>query len=388
MKIYERNNIQRQLETIYSNNIYNASPNYVEYNTNEITNPYFLKPIAFYLPQFYATAINDKNWGAGFTEWTNVAKAVPQYYGHYQPHIPERLGYYNLENINVMEEQCRLARNYGIYGFCFYYYFFQGENQLEFPVRNFAENPNISFPFCLCWANENWTRRWDGKNEEILLRQRYSYEDMRMLISKVSKYFIHKKYIKIDHRPLFIIYNPLEIPNLDEYIKLWRNLYSELGLGELFLVCAKTFGLDNIDIIKKFDACVEFPPHGIHIGKKIDYSLLTNKFFEGSIYQIKEYIDNLDENYTYNLFKCAFPSWDNTARVGKKAKIFSDASPETFKLWLNKIINYTIKSKEKDKRYFFINAWNEWGEGAHLEPDRKFGYAYLDVLRKCIEEKR
>ena len=160
-----------------------------------------------------------------------------------------------------------------------------------------------------------------------------------------------------------------------------------MGIGELFLVCAKTFGLENSHIIKKFDACVEFPPHGIHIGKNIDYSLLTNKNFEGSIYHIREYIENLDEIYPYTLFRCAFPSWDNTARVGKMAKIFCDASPETFKLWLNKIKDFTIKNFDKNKRLFFINAWNEWGEGAHLEPDRKFGYAYLDAIIQCMEEK-
>lgn len=385
MKIYERNIVQKHLNQLYQSNIYNKPSTYVAHKNVTFNNIHALKPIAFYLPQYYPTKINDMNWGAGFTEWTNVARAIPQYYGHYQPHIPEKMGYYDLRNVSIMEEQCCLAKEYGIYGFCFYYYYFQGENQLELPLINYTNSSNIKFPFCLCWANENWTKRWDGKQHEILLKQTYSSEDIQNFIVKISKYFLHENYIKVGQKPMLIIYNALEIPHLDYCINLWREYCQKVGIGDIFLVCAKTFGLQDIDIISKFDACVEFPPHAMHLPPQIDYSILTNKDFEGKIYHIKDYITTITDNADYLLFRCAFPSWDNTPRTANKAKIFSDATPETFKCWLQKIIKYTQKYP-LDKRYLFINAWNEWGEGAHLEPDRKYGYAYLDVLRQCLAE--
>lgn len=386
MKIYNRDSAQKQLQHMQMYNIYDLTSTYVKRKKVVFTNRNKLKPIAFYLPQYYPTEINNQNWGNGFTEWTNVAKAIPQYYGHYQPHIPETFGYYDLRNVNIMEEQCRLAKEYGIFGFCFYYYYFHGTTQLELPLINYVNHPNINFPFCLCWANENWTKKWDGKNQDILLQQTYTKNDMLLFISKISKYFVQDNYIKIDQRPLLIIYNAQGIPHLDEYIELWRNFCLNTGVGEIFLVCAKTFGLDDLNIINKFDACVEFPPHDIRLKNNIDYSLLTNMNFNGTIYHIQDYIKTINNINEYPLFRCAFPSWDNTARNATRAKIFSDASPVTFEMWLEKIISITIKSFPPEHRYFFINAWNEWGEGAHLEPDRKYGFAYLDILRKCLEE--
>lgn len=385
MKIYERNILKKYLEQLYNNNIYNTPSTYVKYNKYTINNEKKLKPIAFYLPQYYPTSINNKNWGNGFTEWINVARAVPQYIGHYQPHIPELFGYYDLRNAEIMREQCCLAQNYGIYGFCFYYYYFSGQTYLELPIINYTNNPQINFPFCLCWANENWTRNWDGHQENILLKQTYEHEYMEEFILRVANYFTKDNYIRIDNRPVLIIYNAKEIKHLEYYINFWRNYCVQQGIGEIFLICAKTFGLNVTNIIKLFDASVEFPPHEIHIQSRIDNVTLTNINFSGSIYHINDHIKHLPEDVSHSLFRCAFPSWDNTARVNGKAKIFADATPDTFEVWLRKIIDYTIKNHTINSRFFFINAWNEWGEGAHLEPDRKYGYAYLERLRKCIE---
>ena len=387
MQVYNRTITNRLLNQLYNNNFYDIGPSYVSRTRKKILNPYFLKPIAFYLPQFYPTEINDINWGKGFTEWNNVARAVPQYCGHYQPHIPECFGYYDLRNISIMKEQSELAKEYGIYGFCFYYYFFKGKTQLEYPIKNFYKNKNISFPFCLCWANENWTRKWDGKSEEILLEQTYEPQYMKMFIEKVSNYMVMDNYIRIKDRPMLIIYNAQAIINLVDTIEYWRKYCRNKGIGDIFLVCAQTFNLENhINIIKQFDACVEFPPHAIHLKNKIDYSILANTNFRGKIYHIKDYIDTIESQSSYPLFRCAFPSWDNTSRVMHNAKIFSDASPETFRIWIDKIIQYTIEEHFPEKRFFFINAWNEWGEGAHLEPDRKDGYAFLDVLRNSLNQ--
>lgn len=385
MKIYERNVLFKQIDQLYKNNIYNISTTYIPYTKHTVVNQAKLKPIAFYLPQYYPTAVNDQNWGKGFTEWTNVACAVPQYIGHYQPHIPELLSYYDLRNAEIMEEQCQLAQNYGLYGFCFYYYYFSGDNPLELPLVSYANNPRIRFPFCLCWANENWTRKWDGRQQEVLLKQTYDNKCMEDFIAKIAIYFENDNYIKINNRPVLIIYNAQAIFNLEYYIDFWKNYCVQHGLGEIFLICAKTFGLNNLDIINMFDACVEFPPHAIRLPSKIDYSKLTNPYFCGSIYHIIDYINQIPEDTTYPIFRCAFPSWDNTARVRERGKIFADASPDTFEMWLKKIINDTIVKHPLNKRFFFINAWNEWGEGAHLEPDRKYGYAYLEQLYKCIE---
>lgn len=385
MKIYERDVLRKQLKQLYDYNIYSTPSTYVPYTQHSVINKANLKPVAFYLPQYYPTAINNQNWGNGFTEWINVARTIPQYLGHYQPHIPELLGYYDLRNEEIMEEQCRLAMNYGIYGFCFYYYYFSGETQLELPLINYANNSKIQFPFCLCWANENWTRKWDGRQQEVLLEQTYDNKYMKNFIVRVTKYFSKDNYIKINNRPILIIYNAKAINNLEFYLDYWRNYCIKKGFGEVFLICAKTFDLNNLDIINMFDACVEFPPHDIHTKPRIDHSRLTNSDFCGSIYHILDYLRKKPEAVPYRIFRCAFPSWDNTARVGKRGKIFADASPDTFEIWLQRIISDTIRNYSTETRFFFINAWNEWGEGAHLEPDRKYGYAYLECLLNCIE---
>lgn len=385
MKIYERDILRNQLEQLYNYNIYKVSPTYIPYSQHSIINKANLKPVAFYLPQYYPTEINNQNWGNGFTEWTNVARAIPQYLGHYQPHIPEMLGYYDLRNQEIMEMQCQLAMNYGLYGFCFYYYYFSGETQLELPLRNYVNNSEIHFPFCLCWANENWTRKWDGRQQQILLEQTYDNKYMENFIIRVTKYFSCNNYIKINNRPILIIYNARAINNLEYHLEYWRNYCIKNGFGEIFLICAKTFDLKDLNIINLFDACVEFPPHDIHTKLKIDRSQLTNPDFCGSIYHIADYLKGIPEAVPYHIFRCAFPSWDNTARVGRNGKIFADSSPDTFEIWLQKIINDTIKNCPSDARFFFVNAWNEWGEGAHLEPDRKYGYAYLERLLKCVE---
>lgn len=387
VQVYNRTIAKRLLDQLYKNNFYTIETTYIPKTEKSVLNPYLLKPIAFYLPQFYPTEINNINWGNGFTEWNNVARAVPQYYGHYQPHIPEVFGYYDLRNVSVMEEQSNLAKDYGVYGFCFYYYFFKGVTQLEDPIKNFSANRKIHFPFCLCWANENWTRRWDGRSEEILLEQTYEPSYMKLFIENVARYMVMDNYIRINGRPLLIIYNALAVINLSSTIELWREYCRKEGIGDIFLVCAQTFGLEkHINIIQQFDACVEFPPHAIRLESRIDYSTLANTNFQGKIYHIKDYIETIEDQSMFTMFKCAFPSWDNTSRVMRNAKIFSDACPETFRMWLDKIIRYTIEKHSPENRFFFINAWNEWGEGAHLEPDRKYGYAFLDVLRNSLNQ--
>lgn len=350
-----------------------------------------IKAIAFYLPQFYPFPENDMWWGKGFTEWRNTSKAAPQFMGHDQPHLPGELGFYDLRVSEVQERQVELAKNYGIYGFCFHYYWFDGKRLLDIPLDQFINNQKINFPFCLCWANENWTRRWDGLENDILIAQTYTPKHDIEFIADLQKYILHKNYIRIDNRALLIIYRSDLLPNPLETTKRWRNYARESGWGELFILAAQTFGQFGDPRAIGFDGAVEFPPHN---NPKYGYSRinssvnLLNPTFQGNIYDYKDLIhsfDNNSQNISFPLFKTVSPSWDNEPRRPTKGNIYAFASPNLYQKWLSQASSWSISKSHIAEPVVFINAWNEWGEGAYLEPDQKYGYAYLqathDVLR-------
>lgn len=345
------------------------------------------KLICFYLPQFHAIPENDSWWGKGFTEWTNVKSAQPQFEGHYQPRIPGELGYYNLLNTDVQRRQIELAKLYGIDGFCFYFYWFNGKTLLEQPVINYLNDKKLDLPFCLCWANENWTRRWDGLEHEILIKQDYSAEDDLALIQYLRQYISDPRYIKIDGKPLLIVYNPDLLPSAKETASRWRNWCSEIGIGEIYLAYTQSFS--NVDPAHYgFDAAIEFPPnishppkvHGI-IPYKDDYACI--------VYDWRIFIKR-SENYlspSYKLFRGVSPAWDNTARRKNESTIFVGNTPQLYKEWLKNAIVNTVKEKDNpEERLVFINAWNEWAEGAYLEPDERYGYAWLQATRDALFE--
>ena len=345
-----------------------------------------LKLIAFYLPQFHPIPENDEWWGKGFTEWTNVSKALPQFAGHYQPHLPGELGFYDLRISDVQKRQAELAENYGITGFCFYYYWFGGRRILEMPLDRFAGNQAISFPFCICWANENWTKRWDGRDEEILLRQNYEHGDDVNFIKSIFSYIENERYIRVEGKPLIIIYRPSSLPDMKKTAETWRSYCKENGVGDIFL--AYTTSSDNFEPEKfGFDAAIEFPPNNIMCKEITDRYILMNKEFSGKIYDYSDLIRRCSEadDVKYQLFRGITPGWDNSARKIKDCKIFQNSTPETFKKWLEDICSFTIGKYPAGRRFIFINAWNEWAEGAHLEPDRKFGYAYLDAIAEVVK---
>lgn len=349
-----------------------------------------IKLLAFYLPQFHPIKENDEWWGKGFTEWTNVTKAVPQFVGHYQPHLPGELGFYDLRLVEVMERQTELAKHYGISGFCFYHYWFSGERLLERPVDQLLENKHIDMPFCLCWANENWSRRWDGEESDVLMEQKYKDEDDLAFIDDLSKYLKDHRYIKINGKHLILVYRPALFPDFRKTSEVWRNYCRDKGIGEIFIMGVswgikrpEPFGLDGL---------VEFPPHSIHeYGSELinDRCNIINPDFKGLIFDYKKFVE--DEKYLFNvdyeLFKGVCPSWDNTARKPNNPTIYHNSSPDLYKEWLKKVIKYTKDSINGDK-FVFVNAWNEWAEGAHLEPDRKYGYAYLEATRSALLEAR
>lgn len=341
-----------------------------------------LRFIAYYLPQFHPFAVNDQAWGVGFTEWTNTTKAIPQYKGHYQPHLPSELGHYDLRLPEVMRAQIEMAKAHGIHGFCFHYYWFDGQTVMDLPLRQFLAHPDMDQPFCICWANENWTRRWDGMESDVILRQDYTHEKCLEFIHDLLPILKDPRYIRVNGRPLLVIYRPLLIPQLQQVVDSWREVASQAGLPGLWLVCAQTFGLVDPRPIG-FDAAVEFPPHKIN--DRIEDTppeTLWNPDFKGKTWR---YADAVGEALTrdaqpYPLYRCAFPSWDNEARKPAAGYSFSQATPPQFGEWLATCASYARETASTPDNFVFINAWNEWAEGAHLEPDRHFGYAWLEQV--------
>ena len=360
---------------------------------DKITSPgrphaYDIRTIAFYLPQYHPIPENDEWWGEGFTEWTNVRPARPLFPGHYQPHEPlDELGYYDLRDDEVMLKQIELAKLYGISGFCFYFYWFGGKTLLEMPLRKFLDNKNYAFPFCICWANENWTRTWDGLDREVLIAQEHSPEDDIRFISHVSRYLRDERYIRINGKPLLIVYRPSLLPNARETAERWRQWCRENGIGEIYLACTQSFDKEPPETFG-FDAAIEFPPNNTGIPRIPPTELGCVDDFTGNIYDWSELVRRSERYDTpdYRLFRGLCPSWDNTARRGKAGTILVNESPEAFETWMRNAIRDTRKRfSNPDERLIFINAWNEWAEGCHLEPDTKYGYAFLNSVRRALE---
>lgn len=350
-----------------------------------------VKYLAFYLPQFHSFPENDVWWGKNFTEWTNVTKAVPQFAGHYQPRLAGDLGYYNLKEKNSIKEQMKLAKEYGIYGFCIYYYWFDGKKLMETPLDIIMNNKELDLPFCICWANENWSRRWDGKDADILIAQNYNEKFADKFIKDAIVYMKDERYIKMGEKPLLVIYNANEIPNLKESIKYWREYCQRDGLGEIH-IAAVDFALNDVSKNAGFDSFVEFPPHSVYHYDKTrlnDRLNIVDSAYVGDVYDYTEIVEHKDyvKGAEPNKIPGVFLAWDNTARKKNASTVFHNYSPEVFGRWLNDITGYVARTKTNDK-FVFINAWNEWAEGTYLEPDRKYGYAALDQVRKTIIKQR
>ncbi len=347
-----------------------------------------VKLIAFYLPQFHPIPENDLWWGKGFTEWSNVTKAKPNYIGHIQPNLPADLGFYDLRVEKVLEEQAKLAKNYGIYGFCFYYYWFGGKKLLDMPLERILEKNIPDIPFCLCWANENWTRRWDGLENEILMRQEYSEENHEKIIKDLLKFFHHPNYIKINDRPLFLLYRLF--PDVKKATEIWRDVCRKEGIGEIYLCFVESFeqAIRMEDPRNYgFDASVEFPPHQACLNSINSTKMIINPDFKGETYSYSDAVIKYvtKELPPFTRFRTVMPRWDNTPRRQNDSCIFDGANPEAFQVWLEKIIQQTLE-QNFGERIVFINAWNEWAEGNYLEPDKIFGRMYLEAVSKAIKK--
>lgn len=369
------------------------------------------KVIAFYLPQFHSIPENDKWWGKGFTEWTNVKKAEPLFKNHNQPRVPLNNNYYNLLDDNVIEEQSNLAQENGVFGFCYYHYYFKnGKKLLEKPLEMMLENKKITIPYCFCWANENWSRNWDGGNREVICEQDYGDKDeWERHFVYLLQFFKDDRYILVDNKPMFIIYKPELIAKLSKMINYFNKRAIEEGFDGIYLgyQYPRFFKTPKYRR-KKFDFGIYFEP--IYTIDEIGYknkSLIKkalvkikysfgHKFYEkvdklALIKRKKKNLTLMDYNQVWenilnrkvkpNVFAGAFVDWDNTPR-NKNGLCFYNVSAENFDNYFCKL-NAKIESSKN--KLIFINAWNEWGEGAYLEPDEKNKYAYLDTIKKCCK---
>ncbi|MEY2420177.1 MAG: hypothetical protein QOI95_244 [Acidimicrobiaceae bacterium] len=337
------------------------------------------RAIAFYLPQFHPVPQNDAWWGSGFTEWTNVARATPRFDGHYQPHLPSELGYYDLRVPEVRERQAQLARTHGIEGFCYYHYWFRGQRVIDRVYTEVLRSGRPDFPFCLMWANESWTRVWDGGNHEVLVAQEYDRSDDDEHIRALIEAFADPRYIRVDGRPLFMIYRAQSLPDPKRTTDAWRKACVESGLPEPLLVKCDTYSDEVGPDAFGCDMAAQFLPHGVT--ERVPSRSVGHDF----VFDYDAIVDTfLDQPATsWRQLSTVFPGWDNSPRrADHPATIVENNTPEKYERWLRG----TIARDEQQglEPIVFINAWNEWAEGAHLEPDARFGRGFLEATARVL----
>ncbi len=347
--------------------------------------------VAYYLTQYHPNIENDSWWGKGTTEWNNVNQAVPQYVGHYQPRRPGELGYYDLRISDVISRQIELAKNYGIGAFCFYYYWFDGGKRLlEYPLNCYLANKTFNMPFFYCWANENWTKRFSGTNSDVLIEITQDADIYKEFIRSVLPDMLDSRYFRINDRPVLSIYRPSLIPNPNEVISYWKKTaYDYLGV-ELYLIAVqeRDTGVDWSSM--GFDAESEFQPKQVqHYCKNLSRSIRpVREDFSGSIYDYADLVANkryeIPNKNKLTVYPAVMPMWDNTARRNQRGTIFHGSTPAMYHDWLVDAIRNVQNNESLPANLVFINAWNEWGEGAYLEPDQGFGYAYLEATHSAL----
>ncbi|MBV9929930.1 MAG: glycoside hydrolase family 99-like domain-containing protein [Alphaproteobacteria bacterium] len=342
--------------------------------------------IAFYLPQFHAIPENDAWWGEGFTEWTNVTKALPRFENHYQPRLPGALGFYDLKQAGVLRRQAEMARAYGIEGFCFHHYWFGGRRLLERPVENLLADRSIDLPFCVNWANENWSRRWDGSEDAVLMAQAHSPEDDVAFARSLEPLFDDPRYIRVGGRPLLMLYRPSLLPDAAATVERWREHFARRG-DPPYIVMPQVFH-EHDPRPYGMDAAAGFPPHRsrLNVAPIAPPGRLFDHEFRGDV---RTYDAIARESIGYRpdgfrLFPGVCPDWDNDARSPGRGFVLTGSTPAKYGAWVEAAVRWIAAEAPPEERLVFINAWNEWAEGTYLEPDRHYGYAYLAAGARAL----
>jgi lipopolysaccharide biosynthesis protein len=362
-----------------------------------------LRLIAFYLPQFHPIPENDAWWGPGFTEWRNVVRARPLFPGHHQPQLPADLGFYDLRVPEVREAQAEMAEAYGISGFCYYHYWFNGRQLLNRPFDEVLHTGRPRFKFCLCWANESWTRRWDGMHGELLMQQQYSAEDDRAHIDHLLPAFADDRYIKIGGRPIFLVYRSHLLPDPARTADLWRERARAAGFADLYLIRVAGYGREVDPQTIGFDAVVEFAPDWTFLPPRLYWTekwgltarinnqlqkagLMSTAYRNHNVFSYAALAAQMRSRpkAPFQRFRCITPGWDNSPRRRQDALIFHGTTPEHYEAWLRILAQDTLATFQGDERILFVNAWNEWAEGNHLEPDQRWGRAYLEATARAL----
>ena len=355
--------------------------------------------IAFYLPQYHPTPHNDEWWGKGFTEWTNVAKAKPLFKGHYQPKIPADLGFYDLRLPEVREQQAALAREAGVTGFCYYHYWFgNGHHELELPFNQVIESGKPNFPFCLCWANETWSRKFWNKDgnvadkKDLAIQKYLGEQDHQIHFQSLFKAFSDKRYIRIDNRLAFMIYKPLAFEGIKQFMECWNNLALEKGLDGFYFIAYSLRADEEYCQLKNlgFDAVCS---SRIGYGKQSKVSKYWKKamsvlFNRPRIFKYEkmfpQFVGNFEQEHD-DVFPTIIPNWDHTPRSKEHGYLYSNSTPKLFHDHAVDVLS-RIQHKQENRRIAFLKSWNEWGEGNYMEPDLKYGKGYIKALAKALDE--
>ena len=361
-------------------------------SSTQSTNNNKARLIAFYLPQYHPIPENDEWWGRGFTEWTNVTKAKPLFRGHHQPNLPSDLGFYDLRVPETREAQVNLAREYGIEAFCYYHYWFAGKRILERPFEEALKSGRPDFPFCLCWANQSWTGIWHGAPNRMLIEQTYpGLDDHRKHFKYLISAFRDPRYLRVDGKPVFVIYNPDDLPEPKMVTDLWREMAINAGFPGLHLIAEhnradwdpKPRGFDEVLLVR-------LPPRRVTMAswttwknpiRKLRYYLADWRGLP-TIHQYEHVIDHMiTEPVAYiDSIPCIVPNWDNTPRSGSAGRVLHGSTPELFRKHLRRAF-HRVAGVPLERRFVFVKSWNEWAEGNYLEPDQRYGHAYLEVIR-------
>ena len=364
------------------------------------TPPHTKHAIAILLPQFHPIPENDAWWGRGFTEWRNVAKAAALFPGHEQPRLPADLGFYDLRLPEARAAQAELAQSYGISGFCYYHYWFNGRRLLERPFAEVLRSGEPDFPFCLCWANENWSRIWNGSDRDVLVAQQYSVEDDEAHMLALLPALADRRYIRLEGKPLLIVYRVAHMKEPRRRFERWRETALREGLGELVLAQFESFAEGDAQALRDqgLDLSIEFAPDWRRLGPQRRYTR-SQRFWHRlglghmAYYQhrVSEYADMVERMSRrsppdYPFVRCVTPGFDNSPRRAAGGNILAGSSPAAFGKWFEQMLLWTDANNPSSRRLIFINAWNEWAEGNHLEPDLRHGLGYLEAAHQALQD--